>query len=313
MVDRVVRSRCGCPYTVPYIPHIPGLAELARDFPGVVEHSKAWREPEKYLGERTVVVGASISGPDISHAIADLAEVPLNCVVRGKYHPYISDYAFQHPNIRRRPPITHITSSRETNQRTVSFEDGTHLTDVDHIVFATGYLHLDAPLPPLPPQPRLHDLQQPAPEPLPARLLAAGPDPLLLLAARFLAGRIAFPPREEQQAWERERIGRRGDGVPFSSLYPHFEEYFEEVRSLAGEPTEDGEGRRLPRSEKWWREGFDRAHLKKRIEVWKRENAEARDRIRREEGEERVMYGEEVPRPSGIQNQRAEMQSQSCL
>lgn len=71
-------------YTVPFIPHTPGLAELARDFPGVVEHSKAWREPEKYRGKRTVVVGASISGPDISHALADITEAPLNCVVRGK-------------------------------------------------------------------------------------------------------------------------------------------------------------------------------------------------------------------------------------
>lgn len=71
-------------YTVPFIPYTPGLAELARDFPGVMEHSKAWRDPEKYRGKRTVIVGASISGPDIAHAIADIAEVPLNCVVRGK-------------------------------------------------------------------------------------------------------------------------------------------------------------------------------------------------------------------------------------
>lgn len=71
-------------YTVPFIPHTPGLAELARNFPDVVEHSKAWRNPEKYRGKRTVVVGASISGPDIAHALADITEVPLNCVVRGK-------------------------------------------------------------------------------------------------------------------------------------------------------------------------------------------------------------------------------------
>ena len=81
-------------YTVPFIPHTPGLADLARDFPGVVEHSKAWRDPEKYRGKRTVVVGASISGPDISHALADITEVPLNCVVRGKckrVHPQLHD------------------------------------------------------------------------------------------------------------------------------------------------------------------------------------------------------------------------------
>jgi len=126
-------------YSVPYIPLTPGLAELAQDFPGSVEHSKAWRNPEKYRNKRTVTVGASISGPDIAYALADIAETPLHCVVRGKYHPYFFDFAFQHPNILRRPPITHIISNRETDERTVFFEDGTKLEKVDHIIFGTGY------------------------------------------------------------------------------------------------------------------------------------------------------------------------------
>lgn len=72
--------------------------------------------------------------------------------------------------------------------------------------------------------------------------------------------------------------------MPFSALYPDFEEYFEEVRGIAGEPTEDGRGRRLPKFKKWWREGFDRGHLK-RIEMWTRANEEARERIEREKRE----------------------------
>lgn len=72
-------------YTVPFIPHTPGLAQMAHDFPGSVEHTKAWRTPERYRGKRTVVVGASISGPDVSYAIADVVEGRLHCVVRGKY------------------------------------------------------------------------------------------------------------------------------------------------------------------------------------------------------------------------------------
>ncbi len=86
-----------------------------------------------------IVVGASISGPDIAYALADVAETPLNCVVRGKYHPYFFDFAFQHPNILRQPPITHIVSNRDTDERTVFFEDGTKLENVDHIIFGTGY------------------------------------------------------------------------------------------------------------------------------------------------------------------------------
>jgi hypothetical protein len=47
---------------------------------------------------------------------------------------------------------------------------------------------------------------------------------------------------------------------------------------MAGEPTADGKGRRLPRWEKSWRERFDAGHLK-RIDMWKRGNEEARERI----------------------------------
>lgn len=78
-------------YTVPFIPYTPGLSELMKNFPGMVEHSKAYRGLEKYRGKRAVVVGASISGPDISFALADVAETPLTSVVRGKYHPYFFD------------------------------------------------------------------------------------------------------------------------------------------------------------------------------------------------------------------------------
>lgn len=78
-------------YHVPMIPDTPGLAKFATDFPGSVLHSKAWRNPEIYRGKRVVVVGASISGADISWTLADYAETPLYSVVRGRYHPYFFD------------------------------------------------------------------------------------------------------------------------------------------------------------------------------------------------------------------------------
>jgi cation diffusion facilitator CzcD-associated flavoprotein CzcO len=81
-------------YTVPFIPSTPGLAEFSKNFPGSVEHSKAWRDPEKYRGKTVIVVGASISGTDISFTMADVVKAPLNSVVRGRYHPYFHDWAF---------------------------------------------------------------------------------------------------------------------------------------------------------------------------------------------------------------------------
>jgi hypothetical protein len=83
-----------------------------------------------------------------------------------------------------------------------------------------------------------------------------------------------------QIKWEEDRIAYKGDGVPFTALYPDFEEYFEEVRTMAGEPK-NGKGRPLPTFKEWWRARFDKAHLS-RIAMWKRGNEEAKERIRGE-------------------------------
>lgn len=283
-------------YHVPFIPHTDGLSDFARRFPGSVQHSKAYRNPEVYKNKRVVVVGASISGPDISFNLADLAQAPVHSVVRGKYHPYFHDYAFQHPNILRRPPITHFTSDIEKDIRTVHFEDGTTLEKVDHIIFATGYSWT---LPFLPNvaktirNNRLPNLYQhifPNNEPFLVFVgaLAAGFtfkvfEWQAVLAARYLAGTYELPPLEERVRWEEERIAEKGDGVPFTAIYPKFEEYFEEIRGMAGEPSA-GKGRILPRWEKKWREDFDKAHLV-RIGMWKRGNERARERIAREKEE----------------------------
>lgn len=99
-----------------------------------------------------------------------------------------------------------------------------------------------------------------------------------MLAARYLAGRIKLPPKAEQYQWEQDRIALKGDGVPFTALYPHFEEYFEDVRKLVEQSCGNG-GRTLPKFDRDWRSQFDAAHLK-RIAWWKREN----ERARREKG-----------------------------
>lgn len=106
-----------------------------------------------------------------------------------------------------------------------------------------------------------------------------------VLAARFLAGRYQLPAVEEQRKWEEDRVALKGDGTAFTALYPDFEEYFEEVRRLAGQPVVvEGKGvcgRGLPKFEKSWVEGFERGHLK-RIEMWKNRNRAAEEKLRPE-------------------------------
>ena len=88
-----------------------------------------------------------------------------------------------------------------------------------------------------------------------------------------MAGRVELPSLEEQEKWEADRIKYKGDGVPFTALYPEFEDYFETVRKLAGEPI-DGKGRLLPRWERRWLDDFKGGH-QRRIEMWRRANEEA--------------------------------------
>lgn len=101
-------------------------------------------------------------------------------------------------------------------------------------------------------------------------------------AARLLAGRGRLPSVEEMKEWEDERVRTKGDGGKFLTIHPDFAAYFEGLRELAGEPTEKGEGRRLPVWEDIWFEKFMEGH-ERRKEMWKRLNAQARKEIEEEE------------------------------
>ncbi|TLD35094.1 putative gamma-glutamyl phosphate reductase [Venturia nashicola] len=282
-------------YTVPFLPDISGLAEYHERHPNVISHSKSFRYPQDYKDKTVVVVGASISGADLSSSIAGLVKPPLISVVRGRYHPYFGDYAFQHPKILRKNGISHFDASGDG---TVHFADGTSVTAPDAVIFGTGYSwslpfleNVWGPgdgvklrnnrLPGL----YQHVFYRRDPTLTFVGAVAAGFTFKVfewqsVLAARYLAGRITLPPLEEQEAWEQRRIELKGDGVPFSALYPDFEKYFEEVRLLAGEPK-DGVGRKLPKFEKEWRAEFDAGHLR-RIAMWKRNNQQAEKELLRE-------------------------------
>lgn len=94
-------------------------------------------------------------------------------------------------------------------------------------------------------------------------------------AARVLAGRAMLPSVAKQKKWEDDRIARKGDGPSFSMINPDFEAYFEELRSLAGEPRNGTPGRRLPPFDQKWVDDFNAGH-QLRIKMWKRANLAAK-------------------------------------
>ncbi|KAJ4983890.1 dimethylaniline monooxygenase (n-oxide forming) [Stagonosporopsis vannaccii] len=274
-------------FNVPYIPKIEGLDALERAYPGSVKHSKMFRGRDAYRGKRVITVGASVSGADIAYDLVGAAKAPVYAVVVGhKANGYFGDEAFKHPGIAQKPSISRIET--RNGQRTVHFTDGSHVKDVDEIIFGTGYSWSLPFLPNVKVQnnrvPGLyqHVVYQADPTLLFVGAVGAGLTFKIfewqaVLAARLLAGRASLPPLEEQQRWERDRIAKKGDGPGFTLVFPDFEEYFETVRKLAGEPAPSQPGRRLPPYDKRWFEVFMAGH-ERRKQWWREENEKARQK-----------------------------------
>ncbi|KAL8403097.1 hypothetical protein RB594_008380 [Gaeumannomyces avenae] len=274
-------------YNVPYVPAIEGLDEFQRARPGSVLHSKYFRGRDQFRGKTVVVVGASVSAADIAFDLVTVAKPPVHAVVLGHTaNAYFGDGAFDHPRITKRPSIARVDPSAAA----VHLADGGVIRDVDHIILGTGYTWT---LPFLPCAParnnRVPGLYQHVVFRRDPTLLFVGAvgagltfkifEWQAVLAARLLAGRTArpLPAAEEMERWEDERVAARGDGARFTLIHPEFEEYFEELRGLAGEGL-DGCGRKLPRFDPEWTRLFMAGH-ELRKDMWRRINAEAAEEM----------------------------------
>ncbi|WQF81150.1 Putative flavin monooxygenase, FAD/NAD(P)-binding domain superfamily [Colletotrichum destructivum] len=301
-------------YSVPYIPPTPGLAAFAASRPpGSVIHSKHYRGRAAYLDRTVVVVGASVSAADIATDLTAVARAPVTAVVLGHTpNGYFGAEAFEHPLVRKAPSIARVDAA----SRTVHFVDGSSVSGVDDIIFGTGYTwtlpFFDNP----PPSPTTTTMSRPGKKTAAAAALLPTPrnnripnlylhtiytpDPTILfvgavnagltfkvfeyqavLAARLLAGRVPpdrLPDAEAQRAWEADRVASRGDGPRFALVFPDFPDYFETLRRLAGPPTDDGKGRRLPPYNPFWFERFMAGHERRKA-MWRRLNAEAKEAL----------------------------------
>ncbi|TIC90008.1 Thiol-specific monooxygenase [Colletotrichum higginsianum] len=271
-------------------------------------HYSHYRGRAAYLGRTVVVVGASVSAADIATDLAAVAREPVTAVVLGHTpNGYFGAEAFEHPLVRKAPSIARVDAA----SRTVHFVDGSSVSGVDDIIFGTGYTwtlpFFDNPPPSLPPRPG-KETAAAAPLPTPRNNRIPNlylhtiytPDPTILfvgavnagltfkvfeyqavLAARLLAGRVPLdrlPDAEAQRAWEADRVASRGDGPRFALVFPDFPDYFETLRRLAGPPTDDGKGRRLPPYNPFWFERFMAGHERRKA-MWRRLNAEAREAL----------------------------------
>jgi hypothetical protein len=88
--------------------------------------------------------------------------------------------------------------------------------------------------------------------------------------ARHLAGRAKpLPPASEQSEWERKRVALLGGGKSYYSIAPNYEEFFEFLRHIAGEPAPGTTGLTLPPFDKKWSELWA-GMVAPKIKVWER-------------------------------------------
>ncbi|XXH05737.1 hypothetical protein Hte_012173 [Hypoxylon texense] len=250
-------------YSVPYIPHVPGLEEYAQKFPGRVMHSKYYRSPLPFAGQRVLVVGNSASGHDLAAELASTASPP---VLQSRRRPSRWDGDAPPPGIAWKPAVrSYLASGR------IEFADGTYADGVDAVVYCTGYA---ASFPfwdagkganggPLWDYGAgrlaraywhtfFRDHATLGIVGLPRALTFRSFEYQAVALARLFSGRNAapLPPDEEQGKWERDRLDLvRRRGTKFHDVQWETGETFEWLEGLfriAGLGTLKGEGRIPP-------------------------------------------------------------------
>ncbi|TKW57271.1 Thiol-specific monooxygenase [Colletotrichum tanaceti] len=249
-------------YSVPYVPHVKGLDEYIKKFPGRVVHSKTYRTPEPFTGKKIVTIGNSASGHDVTEELVKTARTPVFQSRRSKSR---WDADEPPPGIEWKP----IIKEYHLDGRIV-FEDGSHLEDVDHVIYCTGYKpsypfwnseanggralydYKEGKLIKTFWHTFFQDFQTLGIVGMPRVLTFRSFEYQAIALARVFSGRhsVALPPVEQQERWERERAELvRKDGRKFHDIAWETGETFEWLNWLfrvAGLPTLRGKGRTPP-------------------------------------------------------------------
>ncbi|KAK6347097.1 hypothetical protein TWF696_007176 [Orbilia brochopaga] len=228
-------------YNVPYIPPIAGLEEYEEQHPGSILHSKYFRTADGYENKKVIVVGNSASGVDIAMQLSEVAKPPLyhSCKSADGFKSFpslVGDFTKIMPVIEQFIP----------ENKTVLFADGTRESDVDVILFCTGYLHsLPFLVEPKNPSDRMvtdgfyiHRLYQhifyiPSPTfaivGIPTKII---PFPMSECQAAVIAGvfsgRLSLPPAHDMDSWEKDLQTRKGGDRHFHFLtFPEDADYMD--------------------------------------------------------------------------------------
>ncbi|KAF9525710.1 FAD/NAD(P)-binding domain-containing protein [Crepidotus variabilis] len=131
-------------FNAPNIPNIPGLVEWDKAFPNRVMHSRQYRHPESFTNQTVLVVGAASSGDQISRELDTHAKKIFTSIRADNSTVAHGTLKFL---LRPLPPSIEVvgevkrflppTSTIGTSS--IELANGTSLTGVDAIIFATGF------------------------------------------------------------------------------------------------------------------------------------------------------------------------------
>ncbi|KAF5023804.1 hypothetical protein F66182_4112 [Fusarium sp. NRRL 66182] len=119
-------------YSTPFIPNMKNLREFNEAYPGVITHSKQYRTPHPFRDSKVVVIGNGPSGLDIALQINQECRKPAILSVR---HPTPPD-RLAHSGCDETAEVDEFL----VEEKGIRFKDGRVETDIDAVVFCTGFL-----------------------------------------------------------------------------------------------------------------------------------------------------------------------------
>ncbi|KAL8639705.1 MAG: hypothetical protein Q9228_003289 [Teloschistes exilis] len=213
---------------VPILPDISGIRLWNKAYPNLISHSKYYRTPDMFKNKKVVVVGNSASGLDIATQIGLVSKHPVLNSKRSSVpgSGRIDTWKKEMPEIVEFLPPSHA-------RQAIRFADGQVVSDVEAIVFCTGYYYsfpfLSSLEPPLvvtgerventyehlfwTPHPSLAFVGLPY-KIIPFRTCEGQ----AAVIARIWSGRLALPSESKMKTWEGTRIASRGAGKKFHEL-----------------------------------------------------------------------------------------------
>ncbi|KAI1338981.1 FAD/NAD(P)-binding domain-containing protein [Xylariaceae sp. FL0016] len=273
-------------YSTPHIPSVHAMEAFNDTNPGVISHSKYYRTAEAYRNKRVMVVGTGPSGLDIAAQIARVSTSPLYLSARTMASP--ETLAHLGSGVRQVGEIARFLPS-ERGVEVASKSASETITDLDAIIFCTGYLYtfpfLKSPLnPPLITNGlRVHGLARhflhiahpslvfPA---LPMKVI---PFPLAeaqaAVFARLWSNRLPLPSKEvlgRMRFEDGERTGAGAEGDKGFHVFPKGEDgrYLNEMHewAMAARVGKDGDGGKEPpfwgEREMWERSIYAQAKMR---------------------------------------------------